>query len=150
MNIIVKSRKEAEIYSAQPHTEQAIVISIAAVGQEKASISCTKENGIRDIAFLFFNDVSNETDEGHITDDDAQTIKEFVNKYKDTDIDTILVHCVAGQCRSAGVASAISLYLLGNDDQVYANSYCVPNALCKSKVLKAFNGDTDYASIFGF
>lgn len=149
MNILVKSRALAEAYSKEQHEEKSIVISIAAVGQEDANISCTEENNIQDILFMHFNDVSNEGDEGAITEADAEEIKAFVNQYKDSEIDQIIVHCVAGQCRSAGVASAISLYLLGTDENVYANTHCVPNALCKSRVQKALQGEIDYASIFG-
>lgn len=149
MKILVKSRALAEAYSQEIHIEKSIVISIAAVGQDDAKISCTNENNIKDILFMHFNDVSNEEDEGAITKSDAEKIKEFVNRYKDSDIDQIIVHCVAGQCRSAGVASAISLYLLGTDENVYANTHCVPNALCKRRVQEALQGEIDYSSIFG-
>ena len=150
MKVCVMSRLLAEEYSRGKHDESSVLISIASKEQPDAEVSCNEDNNLKDILFLHFNDTDSlDVDSGHIVDEDAEQIKEFVNKYKDTDIDTLIVNCGAGQSRSAGVAAAILMYLTGSDRQIYDDKKYTPNRLCYSTVLKAFNGETDYASIFG-
>lgn len=150
MKVCVLSRLMAEEYSLGQHEESAVLISIASKEQPDADVTCNETNNLKDILFLHFNDTdSPEKDSGHIVDEDAEKIRDFVNKYKDTDIDTLIVNCGAGQSRSAGVAAAVLMYLTGSDRQIYDDKRYTPNRLCYSTVLKAFNGETDYASIFG-
>lgn len=68
-------------------------------------------------------------------DSQAKTIVEFINKWKD-DVDLICVNCVAGISRSAGVASAISKILNGDDS--YFFKHYLPNMLVYSKILKEY------------
>lgn len=150
MKVIVKSQKVAEEYGRETHEDRSILISIAAKGDPSAEVEANDKNNIKDILFLKFNDTDNpEEENGHIVDEDAKQIKDFVEKYLDTDIDTIIVNCGAGQSRSAGVAAAILMYLTGSDKQIFDNPIYTPNKLCYRTVLKAFQGETDYASLFG-
>lgn len=151
MKIIVKSQKMAEEYGRGQHGESSILISIAAKEDPSADVKCTEENNIRDILFLKFNDTDNPDEEnGHIVDADAEQIKDFVNRYLNTNIDTIIVNCGAGQSRSAGVAAAIMMHLTGSNREIFDDKKYTPNKLCYRTVLKAFEGEVDYASIFGF
>jgi len=151
MKVCVKSQKMAEEYGSGKNEETSILISIAAKGDPSAAVKCSEDNKIKDILFLKFNDTDNPDEEnGHIVDADAEKIRDFVEKYKDDEsIDTIIVNCGAGQSRSAGVAAAILMYLTGSDRQIFDNPIYTPNKLCYRTVLKAFQGETDYASLFG-
>lgn len=150
MKVCVKSQKMAEEYGKGQHEETSILISIAAKGDPSADVVANETNNIKEILFLKFNDTDRpDEDNGHIVDEDAEKIRDFVEKYKDTDIDTIIVNCGAGQSRSAGVAAAILMYLTGSDRQIFDNPIYTPNKLCYRTVLKAFQGETDYAALFG-
>jgi rhodanese-related sulfurtransferase len=75
-----------------------------------------------------------------ISDSDANKIKEFMdNLNKDTDI--LIVHCRAGQSRSAGVAAALSKIYFGDDSYYFNNSKYTVNMTVYYKVLKAFGLD---------
>lgn len=148
--VYVKSRPAVEEYSATAHEETSVLVSIASRDQEPAKVCCNEINNIKDILYLYFNDTDSlEKDSGHIEDSDGEQIKNFIEKYINTDIDAIIVNCGAGQSRSAGVAAAILMHYTGNEDQIYKDKQYTPNRLCYSTVLKAFEGEKDYASIFG-
>ncbi len=77
----------------------------------------------------------------------ANNIVNFVNNFNE--IDTIIVHCDAGQSRSAGVAAAIAKFFNGDDEQffsgggMYGSPRYTPNRLAYRKVLQAFHGIED-------
>ena len=48
-----------------------------------------------------------------------------------------LVHCGAGQSRSAGVAAAILKWMTGSDAQIFDNRKYTPNMRCYRLVLEA-------------
>ena len=161
MKVCVMSRLLAEEYSRGKHDESSVLISIASKEQPDAEVSCNEDNNLKDKCGPIYisphligidGGVLFDPLEGFVHKQNVFTfeeVKEFVNKYKDTDIDTLIVNCGAGQSRSAGVAAAILMYLTGSDRQIYDDKKYTPNRLCYSTVLKAFNGETDYASIFG-
>jgi len=66
----------------------------------------------------------------------ANDIKIFVEKYKNI-VDLILVNCVAGISRSAGVSAALSK-VYNKDDSFYFKHY-LPNRLVYRKILEVYN-----------
>lgn len=138
MKISVMSRISAEEYSMQKHDEASVVISINGVYDTIAQIVKTEQNNIRDILFLRFDD----TDTGALAINKLDTlkIKNFVNKHKS--MSNMIVHCGAGQSRSAGVAAAILKYLYNDDTQIFNNRRYTPNMKCYRAVLETFMEDT--------
>lgn len=76
-----------------------------------------------------------------ISDSDAKKIKEFVDKLYSLDIDLLIIHCRAGQSRSAGVAAALSQVIYGDDSEFFNNPRYTVNMTVYYKVLKAFGYD---------
>lgn len=124
-----------EQYAVESHNESSVVISIASKQMSRAKVFKNDDNKIIDILFLSFNDTDmNTTESGCISSNDAESIKQFVQKYSD-DVDTIIVQCEAGQSRSAGVAAALMKYLWNNDTAIFNNRKYTPNRLCYRTVL---------------
>lgn len=89
------------------------------------------EDFFKDKLCLNFNDVEDEFDISSITDYQAQQIADFILKAK-TDNADIVVHCLAGICRSGAVVEAAMS--VGYTDAV--NRQRIPNALVKRKVMQ--------------
>lgn len=143
MEVVVKSQYDAEAYSVEEHSEVSVIISIASENMPNANISVHEANGIKDVLFMNFNDTdSKDLTSGCINDEDAENIKEFIEKYIENDsIDLIIVHCEAGVSRSAGVAAAIMKYLWNDDSAIFDNSKYHPNMLCYRTVLNTLMYD---------
>lgn len=62
----------------------------------------------------------------HMTDDQANQIVEFVNRWKDG-VGLICVNCQAGICRSSAVAVELSLWLNKHDSGILDNYLYHPN-----------------------
>lgn len=143
MKITVMNKAKAEEYALQNHKEKSVVISIASHKCSEAFIIPNNISGIVDVIHLHFNDTdSKKLVDGGITEEDAIKIKNFVEKYKDIpSIDLMIVHCEAGQSRSAGVAAAIMKYLYNDDTQIFNNYKYRPNMLCYRTVLNKLMED---------
>lgn len=139
-SVEVLNKTQAEEFALQKHDKQYIIISIASRKNNKAFIKHNEYNNIKDILFISFNDTdSSIVAYGGITVNEATKIVKFINKYIHTEADiNLIVHCEAGQSRSAGVAAAIMKYLYNNDTDIFNNRYYKPNMLCYRKVLNAF------------
>lgn len=133
----VMSKKRAEEYALEEHTEQSVIISITSCGGFGAFIIPNRVNKVLDVLHLKFNDTDDISDiSGGISDTNAINIKDFVNKYKNSkDELKLIVHCEAGQSRSAGVAGAIMKYLYNDDTPIFNKAQYTPNMLCYRKVL---------------
>lgn len=140
LQIAIMNKHEAEKYALERHSINSIVISISSCKCNDAFIVPNNASGIMDVLKLSFNDTdSKEFLDGGILDEDANKIVEFIDKYKDNDeLDLIIIHCEAGQSRSAGVAAAIMKYLFNDDTEIFNNNKFTPNMLCYRKVLNAF------------
>ncbi len=141
MNITVLSRMNAEKLSYNDFSSDKIIISIRTPEDEQAVFNA-ENNSIKDILYLSFYDVSNETQDifkgySAMMDEDALKIKEFVLKWKDK-VDTIIVHCDAGVSRSAGVAAGILDGLNLDSSPIFDSKLYYPNMLCYRKTLNAF------------
>lgn len=76
-----------------------------------------------------------------ISDEDCLKIRVFIEEISKLDIDTLIIHCRAGQSRSAGVAAALSQVLFGNDYEYFNSPRYTVNMTVYYKVLKAFGYD---------
>lgn len=95
-------RSIAEKMAASPNVA---VISIRDPETQIASL----QTGWRDVLYLdFFDTDGSDPELKHMSLADAQSIVEFAGKHHDAD--EILVHCIAGQSRSAGVAEFLREY----------------------------------------
>lgn len=135
MEFLVMSRSEAAKYSSEL-TKRTLIISITDVGSSHNDFALNKN--IVDILHLQFDDVEI-PDKNCISPADAEQIVKFVNAHLD-ETQCILVHCEAGICRSAGVAAALMLILIGNDDGIFKNAKYCPNRSCYRLVLDAYYG----------
>ena len=140
MNFKIMNRKDAISYSYKPHEESSVIISISSSDNYTLpSFSTNPKNGIKKTLCLFFDDVEVTETGGYqpITENDARKIVDFVKRWKNK-VDMIIVHCDAGQSRSAGVMAAISKWMTGSDMWVFDAPYYKPNMTCYRTVLNEF------------
>lgn len=137
MKIFVMNRKEAIEFCKQPHLAQFAMISIGTPHEDyKEAPFCSATNNVVDICFVQFFDLDNTypIKEGLMKYEDAKRIAEFISKYEDKNI---IVHCDAGQSRSAGVAAAISRYYNNYDFEYFENPCYTPNMFCYRLMMNA-------------
>lgn len=89
------------------------------------------EEDFKCILCLNFDDVEDENNKFCISDNQAQQIADFILKAKADNAD-IVVHCLAGICRSGAVVEAAMS--VGYTDAV--NRLRIPNTLVKRKVMQ--------------
>lgn len=131
MRVKVMSQFEAEKYCQKQQNEHSFMISITSLNQDYAKVYKTDYNKIDNILKLSFDD----TDNGFgISHSDTRKIKELLSLALDN-VDLIIIHCGAGQSRSAGVAAAILKYLYNDDSQIFNNARYTPNMRCYRTLL---------------
>lgn len=134
-DIIVCNRGTAEKFAAESHDFGSAIISIKTrTDPSDPYIKFTDNNNVKEILFMRFNDAENEI-EGGITYEEAAKVAKFIRHIaRDRDdVQTLIVHCDAGESRSAGVAAAIAKKYFDNDES-YFKRY-TPNMRCYSLVL---------------
>ena len=137
MKLEVMSRKKFEEYTKLNHRMTSLVISISSFNEEPPRITNNTGNNILSVLSIHFNDTADPSPNAYgISRAQAITIANFVKTGIDL-ADKIIVHCGAGQSRSAGVAAAILKYYTGSDSDIYDNPKYTPNNLCYRKVLEA-------------
>lgn len=129
-NIQVLSRIKAIEYSFKSSIPDTIIISISEPNS-KAPHFDTRNEHIKDVLALFFDDIVEA--EWKIAPDlklmhpfHVEAIKEFLDKYRETDYN-LVVHCYAGISRSSAVAAASALYLGLSDDFIWNDFHYSPN-----------------------
>lgn len=137
MKIFVMNRNEAIEFCKHPHLGQFAMVSISTPYEDyKEAPFCSATNNVVDICSVQFLDLDNtypiKKDLMHFKD--AKKIAEFISQYKDK---IIIVHCDAGQSRSAGVAAAISKYYNDDDFEYFDNPHYTPNMLCYRLMMDA-------------
>lgn len=143
MRITVMNRNEAIKYCHQSHDEQSVIISINTPVEEyhdEPFMSTIIGNGVWEILRLEFFDIDGNypISFGRMTMDDAQKIADVVERNQDKHI---IIHCDAGQSRSAGIAGALSKFY-NNDDNIYFNNpKYTPNMLCYRLLLTELAGE---------
>ncbi len=137
IKIQVMSRKEFERYAQESHRETSMVISITSYNEDYVQIPevCYTNAKILSILPVKVNDTDRE-EQGGMTRDSAKQIANFLIK-SCIPYNKLIIHCGAGQSRSAGVAAAILKYYTGSDKQIFTNRKYTPNMLCYRRVLEA-------------
>ncbi len=137
MKIFVMNRKEAIEFCKHPHLAQFAMISIGTPHEDyEEEPFCGIANNVVGICCVNFFDLDDTypIKEGLMKYEDAKKIAEFVSQNKDK---IIIVHCDAGQSRSAGVAAAISRYYNNDESEYFDNPRYTPNMLCYRLMMNA-------------
>lgn len=140
MEIFVYSRYAVEAMTA--HDEPHIIVSINCPGDEPPHIRTNRATLGR--VNLFFWDLEQAPKSDHPTlgnipeeqlcsDEDAVKIVDLVDAHPEAE--HIIVHCTAGQSRSAGVAAALHKALNGTDEAIFKNRRYTPNMRAYRRVL---------------
>ena len=145
MNILVKSREEANNFDC---TYPWIWISMSAPEDKTADFTLFKPTLVEKLHLVFhdvddrFKDVlkkypSSDVGKNPIffNDEMAKQAVNFVEKYKNTDVHTLVCQCEAGISRSSGMAAALSKCLLGHDRTYFNSMRYVPNMLVYRKIM---------------
>lgn len=143
MQITVMNRNQAIQYCHQPHDQQTVMISIYTPCEEyhdEPFMSTIIGNGVYEICRVGFFDVDSKypVKSGRMTLDDAELITDVIERNLDKHI---IVHCDAGQSRSAGIAAALSKYYNGSDEEFFNNPHMTPNMLCYRLMMVQLTGE---------
>lgn len=140
MNIQVLSRKKFEEYAQGNHRIPSIVVSIRSHEESQVYIDKyqMQNANILNILPIEANDVDT-IQHGGLTTQQAYQIIYFIRNNYNSDV-KIIVHCGAGQSRSAGIAAAILKYYTNDDRIIFNNHKYTPNMLFYRQVLNAFIG----------
>lgn len=120
MNVIVMRKGLVEQLNSE-ELKNTLVISTSS--EEPIKFQGEAKNIIR----FDFDDIE-KNDEGKcFTEEDAKNIVAFLNSHDLTKVDKIICSCDGGVSRSAAMAAALSLYLNGDDWNIWGNAQYVPN-----------------------
>lgn len=112
-----------------------IIISIQDTQNKGFGIQFTPTNICKAVHTVYFDDIDVETPNLKlITDAQAKEILEFVRKYDN--INTIIIHCLHGQCRSAGVGAALAHIYNGDNSEIFKTK--IPNRYVYRKIMNNF------------
>lgn len=128
----VLSRSNAKRICYKKMSSPRVIISIT--DPEEGLVSFAPNDKILAVLRLQFEDVIDDSLMS-MKKTDAVKVVDFVNMWKDR-VGCIVIHCEAGISRSAGVCSALMVWLNGNDMEIYNNHYYHPNRLCRSLILE--------------
>lgn len=133
MEIRIFSKQQAIIRSCTDFVKKKIIISIRDPHNDKAEFN-QGNNSIKDILYLSFYDISEETKSifgGYesMSPIDAILIRDFVLKWQN-EVDEIWVQCEMGMSRSAGIAAAIMEYFDIDSKEILESNQYYPNRLC--------------------
>jgi predicted protein tyrosine phosphatase len=101
--LLILSRKKAEAY--EPSGREAC-ISITDVGDEPLPMLSSAFVAVLRVAFSDIDEASTDPSEVLFNEHHARQVTDFVRHW--THVDRIVVHCVAGQSRSPGIALGLS------------------------------------------
>lgn len=97
------------------------VISIQDSHTDGFGLTFSKNQYCKDVLTLKFDDILRPVEGAKIfTEEMAEQIIHFIRNNKD--VDTLLIHCYAGQSRSRAVG-AFAVWLLGGDNSAYFKKY---------------------------
>ena len=99
-------------------TDTYAVISIQDSHTQGFGFQFTENQFCKGVLTLYFDDIVKEVDGAVLFDDDmADKIISFIEKHRKS-VDTLLIHCYAGQSRSRAVG-AFAVEMLGGDNSKY-------------------------------
>lgn len=151
MQLLVMSQNEIEDYNMQENKYGSIVISISDIGGMEPFITPSERNKILKVLSLKFNDTEKEDGiSGCIEDKHVEAIYNFILDYLDR-VEMLIVQCVKGESRSAGVAKALKEIFEIEDNEIEPEyikyglhvGFKIHNNLVYKKVLERFNRELD-------
>ena len=117
---------EAEAAEQGPFTDTYAVISIQDSHTGGFGMKFAENQFCKGVLTLYFDDIVTEVDGAILFDDEmADKIIDFIDGIK-REVDTLLVHCYAGQSRSRAVG-AFAVEMLGGDNSKYFEDGSSPN-----------------------
>lgn len=117
-------------------TDTYAVISIQDTHTDGFGITFSKNKYCKDVLTLKFDDIIRPVEGAQIfTEEMAEQIIRFIRKNKD-DVDTLLIHCYAGQSRSRAVGAFV-LWLFGGNNSEYFRKYD-PNEYVYDMLMKVY------------
>ena len=137
MILRVMNRHTAKKHSYNHNIPKTLIISINEWDDELNRFDRRNPNLIA-VLPLQFDDVDGNNPMS-MTKEDARKIINFVNMHIDK-VEEIVVHCKAGQSRSAGTCAALMRILLGDDRDIFESPKYTPNMHCYNTVLNAYYG----------
>ena len=118
------------------------VISIQDSHTEGFGVTFSKNQYCKDVLTLKFDDIIRPVEGAQIsTEDMAEQIIRFIRNNKG--VDTLLIHCYAGQSRSRAVG-AFAIWLLGGDNSVFFKKYN-PNEYVYKQLMKVLPEVQEYS-----
>ena len=136
----IMSRNEAksESYKLSART---LFISITDPDKDPVVFCKAPHSAVIAVCRISFDDVDQKKKPEDIlmSDEDAQKIKKYVERYKDK-VEQIIVHCEAGVSRSAGTMAAIMEWLEGDKFSIWNNPRYTPNRHCYRRMMDAIFG----------
>ena len=131
----IMNRADASKATLEPIASTTAIISITDIGDKRNTFH--QQTWLKAVLELQFLDLP-EGSKGCITREQAQKISNFVIKWY-PQVERFIVHCEYGQCRSAGVAAAISRAYEGHDSGIFNHPNYLPNRTCYEYVFSALN-----------
>lgn len=117
-------------------TDTYAVISIQDTHTDGFGVTFTENQYCKDVLTLKFDDIIRPVEGAQIFNEEmAEQIIRFIRKNKD-DVDTLLIHCYAGQSRSRAVGAFV-LWLFGGDNSEYFRKYD-PNQYVYDMLMKVY------------
>lgn len=137
MEIKIMSQQEAQNWSYDQWMGVALLVSI--IGTNTTPPSFYNNPRIVEKISLAFDDVTTVSDnQTLLSENQCHQIRDFVLEHAE-DVESIVIHCLAGVSRGAAIAFAICR-LLEIDDMWIWNSNCYkPNSYCVEKLNQTLN-----------
>ena len=143
MKIQVMSRPQCIKYTySQEPKKPYFIISITNEFDERPRFKA--DPNCKGICYLNFDDVE-KGEKNCISTFDVEYLMYFLLKAfkKSPEVENIIVHCEAGQSRSAGMAAALMKFYNGDDWDIFNNPRYTPNMTVYRMVLEHFMKDFD-------
>lgn len=139
MFIEVKSRQHAKQFACD---KPWAAISISTHAHEFPELREKNRVGLLQLCFadMANTDVDTETKATMFSEDQAQQILDFVEMHWNN-IDTLLVHCEFGLCRSPAIAAAISKIKIGDGTDDYYWKRYIPNSYVYTTMMQVYFGE---------
>ncbi len=112
-----------------------VVISIQDSHTNGLGVTFSENQFCKGVLTLYFDDIIREVEGAVLFSKEMATqVIKFICKHKD--IDTLLIHCYAGQSRSQAVG-AFAVWMLGGDNDIYFQKH-TPNRQVYDTLMETF------------
>lgn len=137
MEIKIMSQQEAQDWSYDQWMGVALLVSI--VGTDTPPPHFYNNPRIIEKISLGFDDIVTVSDnQTLLSEEQCHQIKSFVLEHAE-EVESIVIHCLAGVSRGAAIAFAICRLLEIDDMWIWNSHYYKPNAYCVEKLNRTLN-----------